>query len=52
LPLYFIGGGLIALFVTALAISFKSIQALTQNHVDSLRYELEYPFQLIKAKYK
>ncbi len=38
-PTYFILGGLIAIFIAALAISFKSIKAATQNPVDSLRYE-------------
>lgn len=38
-PIYFILGGLIAILIATLAISFKSIKAATQNPVESLRYE-------------
>ncbi len=38
-PIYFILGGLIAILIATIAISFKSIKAATQNPVDSLRYE-------------
>lgn len=38
-PLYFMEGGLIALIIATLAISFKSIQSARQNPMESLRYE-------------
>ncbi|MDP2723097.1 MAG: ABC transporter permease [Bacteroidales bacterium] len=38
-PLYFLFGGVIALIIATLAISFKSISAANQNPVDSLRDE-------------
>ena len=38
-PLYFLLGGVIALIIATLAISFKSIRAANQNPVDSLRDE-------------
>lgn len=38
-PIYFILGGMIAILIASIAISFKSIKAATQNPVDSLRYE-------------
>ena len=38
-PWYFVVGGLIAIIIATLAISIKSIQAATQNPIESLRYE-------------